>query len=72
MIKGGKQLSSKRGIMCFFRVTLVTSVGRALKSLKFTPYYVGLYQILQRIGEVAYQIAFPPPLANFHDVFHVS
>ena len=27
---------------------------------------------MQKIGEVAYQIAMPPSLANFHDVFQVS
>lgn len=52
----------------FFRVTPVTSVGRALKSRKITPRFVGPYQILQRIGDVAYQIALPPPLANIHDI----
>ena len=56
----------------FLRVTPVTGVGRALKSRKLTPCFVGPYQIMQRIGEVAYRIALPPPLANLHDVFHVS
>ncbi|XP_058741178.1 uncharacterized protein LOC131613535 [Vicia villosa] len=29
-------------------------------------------RMIQRIGEVAYQIALPSSLANLHDVFHVS
>lgn len=53
-------------------VTLLTSVGRGLKSRKLTPHFIGSYQILQMIREVAYQIAFPPPLANLYDVFHMS
>ncbi|XP_020218726.1 uncharacterized protein LOC109801957 [Cajanus cajan] len=47
-------------------------VGRALKSRKLTPRFIGPYQILKRISEVAYQIALPPSLSNLHNVFHVS
>ena len=34
--------------------------------------YVGPYDILERIGPVAYRVALPPDLADVHDVFHVS
>ena len=70
--KRRKALEFQDGDHVFLRVTSVTGVGRALKSRKLTPRFVGPYQILQRIGEVAYQIALPPSLANLHDVFHVS
>lgn len=56
----------------FLRATLVTGVGCALKSQNLTPRFIGLYQILQRVGEVAYQVALPPSLLNLHYVFHVS
>jgi hypothetical protein len=39
---------------------------------KLTPRYVGSFQILDRKGEVAYQLEQPPQLTNVHDVFHVS
>ncbi|CAJ2644645.1 unnamed protein product [Trifolium pratense] len=54
------------------RVTSTTGVGRALKSRKLTSKFIGPYQILKRVGKVAYRIALPPSLANLHDVFHVS
>lgn len=50
----------------------MTGVGCALKSKKLTPCFIGSYQITQRVGVVAYRITLPPPLENFHDVFHVS
>lgn len=50
----------------------VTDVGRALKLKKLNPKFIGLYKILQRIGSVAYMMAFPPELSNLHDVFHAS
>ncbi|XP_050918526.1 uncharacterized protein LOC127135948 [Lathyrus oleraceus] len=32
----------------------------------------GLYQIIERISEVAYRLALLPSLSEMHDVFHVS
>ena len=66
-----RPLEFSAGDNFFFRVTLFTSVGRALKSKKLTPKFIRPYQILRRIGPVAYEIAFPP-LANIHNIFHVS
>ncbi|XP_058726218.1 uncharacterized protein LOC131597543 [Vicia villosa] len=37
-----------------------------------SPRYIGPYQILRWIGEVAYQLALPPSLSELHDIFHVS
>lgn len=56
----------------FFRVTPVTGVGRALKSRKVTPRFIGPYQILKRVGEVAYRVTLPPSFSNLHSVFHIS
>ena len=54
------------------KVTPWTGVGRALKSRKLTPRFICPFQILKRVGPVAYQIALPPSLSNLHSVFHVS
>ena len=37
-----------------------------------SPRFIGPYEILERIGPVAYRLALPPELAKLHDVFHVS
>ncbi|XP_051146380.1 uncharacterized protein LOC127261976 [Andrographis paniculata] len=39
---------------------------------KLSPRYVGPYEIIKRIGEVAYRLALPETLKRVHDVFHVS
>src|ERR1044072_9694611 len=70
--KRRKDLSFEKGDHVFLRVTLVTGVGRALKSRKLTPHFIGPYQIAEKIGEVAYQIHLPQSLANLYDIFHVS
>ncbi|MCI41288.1 hypothetical protein A2U01_0062521, partial [Trifolium medium] len=56
----------------FLRVTPTTGVGRALKTKRLTPKFIGPYQIAERIGKVAYRITLPPVLSQIHDVFHVS
>ena len=33
---------------------------------------MGLFEILEGIGPVAYKLVFPPALATVHNVFHVS
>ncbi|KAF5451789.1 hypothetical protein F2P56_026861 [Juglans regia] len=42
------------------------------KKGKLSPRYVGPFEILDRIGPVAYKVALPPALSGVHDVFHVS
>ena len=56
----------------FLRVNLVIGVGRALKFRKLTPRFVGSFEIVEKIGDVAYSIVLLPSLSNLHDVFHVS
>ncbi|BAT75757.1 hypothetical protein VIGAN_07025100, partial [Vigna angularis var. angularis] len=67
-----RPLEFAAGDHVFLRVTSTTGVGRALRSRKLSPKFIGPYQILRRIGLVAYEIALPPQLANLHSVFHVS
>jgi len=39
---------------------------------KLSPRYIGPFDIIEKIGEVAYRLALPPRLSGIHDVFHVS
>lgn len=40
-----KALEFQEGGHVFFRVTLVTDIGKALKSKKLTPHFIGPYHI---------------------------
>ncbi|GKA50484.1 hypothetical protein Tco_0743557, partial [Tanacetum coccineum] len=42
------------------------------KKGKLAPRYVGPFEILERIGLVAYRLRFPEELISVHDTFHVS
>ena len=50
----------KRGVIRFGK--------RGKLSLRF----IGPFEILERIGTVAYQLALPPSMSGVHEVFHVS
>ncbi|GKD40315.1 hypothetical protein Tco_1260522 [Tanacetum coccineum] len=42
------------------------------KKGKLAPRYIGLFEILERIGPVAYRLRLPKELSSVHDTFHVS
>ena len=39
---------------------------------KLSPRFIGPFEILERIGSVAYRLALPPSMLGVHEVFHVS
>ena len=40
--------------------------------VRFGKRYIGPFEILERVGTVAYQLVLPPSLSSVHDVLHVS
>ena len=56
----------------YLKVSPVRGLRRFKVKGKLAPRYIGPFQILQRMGEVAYQLELPPQLADVHNVFHVS
>ena len=38
---------------------------------KLSPRYVGPFDIVERVGEVAYRATLPSQYAKLHDVFHL-
>ena len=47
-------------------------VVRFGKRGKLSPRFIGPFEILERIGVVAYRFALPPSMSGVHQVFHVS
>ena len=39
---------------------------------KLLPRFIGPFEILERIGTIAYRLALPPSMSGVHEVFHVS
>ncbi|KAA0025191.1 pol protein [Cucumis melo var. makuwa] len=56
----------------FLKVAPMKGVLRFERRGKLSPRFVGPFEILERIGPVAYCLALSPSLSAVHDVFHVS
>ena len=51
---------------------LKRGVVRFGKRGKLSPRFIGPFEVLERVGAVAYRLALPPSLSGVHEVFHVS
>ncbi|KAL4038688.1 hypothetical protein IC575_002311 [Cucumis melo] len=67
-----KDLEFEVGDKVFLKVAPMRGVLRFKRRGKLSPRFVGPFEILERIGPVAYRLALPPSLSTIHDVFHVS
>ena len=67
-----RDLEFEIGSMVFIRVAPMKGVMRFGKRGKLSPRYVGPFEILERVGPVAYKLALPPALSGIHNVFHIS
>ncbi|TYK11555.1 ty3-gypsy retrotransposon protein [Cucumis melo var. makuwa] len=56
----------------FLKVAPMKGVLKFERRGKLSPRFVGLFEILERIGPVAYRLALTPALSAVYDVFHVS
>ncbi|XP_070054852.1 uncharacterized protein [Nicotiana tomentosiformis] len=54
------------------KISPMKGVLRFGKKGKLSPRYIRPFEILKKIGEVAYHLALPTILSSVHPVFHVS
>jgi hypothetical protein len=70
--KRRRDLSFEVGDFVYLKVSPMRGTRRFKIKGKLAPRYVGPFKIVDRRGEVAYQLELPPQLWDVHDVFHVS
>ena len=66
-----RPLEFEVGDHVFLKVMPKRGVVRFGKRRKLSPRFIGPFEILERIGTVAYRLALPPSMIGVHEVFHV-
>ena len=66
-----RNLEFKVGDRVFLRVLPWKGIPRFDKRGKLSPRYIRPYEIVKKVGDVAYRLELPSELANIHDTFHV-
>ncbi|GKB33942.1 putative reverse transcriptase domain-containing protein [Tanacetum coccineum] len=69
---GRKMVEFNVGDRVLLKVSPWKGVMRFGKKGKLSPRYVGPFEVLERIGPVAYRLRLPDELVGVHDTFHVS
>ncbi|RVW15570.1 Transposon Ty3-G Gag-Pol polyprotein [Vitis vinifera] len=67
-----RDLEFEVGDHVFLKVSLMKSLMRFGRKGKLNPRFVGPFEVLERVGTLAYKVALPPSLSKIHNVFHVS
>ena len=55
----------------FLKVSGWNKVMRFGKNGKLSPWFIEPYEVIEKVGPVAYRLALPPELEKMHNVFHV-
>ena len=67
-----RPLEFKAGDHVILKVIPKRGVIRFGKRGKLSPRYIGPFEVLERVGTVAYRLALSPSFSSVHEVFHVS
>nr|GEV74534.1 putative reverse transcriptase domain, ribonuclease H-like domain, aspartic peptidase domain protein [Tanacetum cinerariifolium] len=67
-----KQMEFEAGDMVMLKVSPWKGVIRFGKRGKLSPRYIRPFEIIKRIGPVAYKLELPEKLSGIHNTFHVS
>jgi hypothetical protein len=67
-----RELSFEVGGFLYVMVSPMRGLRRFKVQGKLTRRFIGPFKILEKRGEVAYQLELPSQLSDVHDVFHVS
>ena len=67
-----RDLQFEIGDRIFLNISPWKCILRFGKRGKLSPRYIGPYEIVSKVGSIAYKLKLPPELSRIHDTFHVS
>ncbi len=60
------------GDYVFLKISPMKRVMRFEKKGKLTPHYIGPFEIINRVGAIAYWLELPSNFSHVHPIFHIS
>jgi hypothetical protein len=69
--KKRREVSFAKGDLVYLKVSPIRGTRRFQVQGKLAPRYIGPYQVLDKVGAVAYRIKLPEEMSDIHQVFHV-
>jgi hypothetical protein len=70
--KKRREISFNPGEFVYLKVSPIRGTRRFQVQGKLAPRYIGPYQVLKKVGAVAYRLQLPEEMSDVHPVFHVS
>ena len=67
-----KDIQYEIGEKVFLKVYPWKKIMRFGRNGKLSPRFIRSYEVIEKVGPVAYRLALPPKLEKIHTVFHVS
>jgi hypothetical protein len=67
-----RELSFEVGDFVYLKVSHMRGLRHFKVRGKLAPRFIGPFKIVEKRGEVAYQLELPPQLSDVHALFHVS
>ena len=67
-----RDLQFEKGDQVFLKISPWKGVLRFGKRGKLSPRFIGPYEIVSKVGPIAYKLKLPLELSRIHDTFHVS
>ena len=67
-----KYIRYEIGEKVFLKVSPWKKVMRFGKNGRLSPRFIGPYEVIEKVGPVAYRLALPLDLEKIHNVFHIS
>jgi hypothetical protein len=67
-----REISFEVGNFVYLKVSPMRGLRCFKVRGKLAPRFIAPFKILEKRGEVAYQLELPPQLFDMHDMFHVS
>ena len=58
--------------LAFPMISLIKGITQIGKGSRLNPRFIGPFEILEKLKNLAYRLALPPKLSRIHPIFHIS